>query len=175
MKNRIKLVLFSLSITLLGCNSDDNTAIINVTSEFVIDEATTYLTPNGYLEQCPYEYYEDYQSDNELGWFALTLIDGEYAFLDPQVRSSCPSAEHLNHGVSIWPRLDRDTKLEPGTYDYAKNDSQVGIMSNSEVFYDFKYIEANYFGVPDYKLNIADGELKVEKETYGYAIIYNLT
>ncbi|WP_282089201.1 hypothetical protein [Aquimarina algiphila] len=175
MKNQIKIIMFLLVIVISGCNSDDgNTPIINLTNEFVVNSTTTYLTPNGYLEEYPYEYYQDLESNNDFGWFALRFIDGEYASLDPQVSPPCPSAENLNHGVSIWLRLDHEQKLESGTYNYTNNDSEVGIMNNSEVFFDFRYIETHCFGVPGTKLNIVDGELKIKKTIQGYSISYNL-
>ncbi|SHJ20667.1 hypothetical protein [Aquimarina spongiae] len=165
MKNQIKTILLLLVFALSGCNSDDDSVlpIINLTNEFIVNSTTTYLTPNGY--------FEEYISEGEVVWYGLKFIDGEYVFIDPP----CPSAENLNHGVSIWLRLDHDDKLESGTYNYTDNDSDLGIIGNSEVFFDFRYIEANCLGVPDTKLNIVDGELNVKKTIQGYSISYNLT
>ena len=149
-----------------GCNSDDdNTPIVNLTNEFIIDDLKTYLTPNGY--------FEEYLSNGKVAWYALKLIDGEFTpILDPE-EQPCPYVENLNHGVSIWLRLDHDKKLEPGFYNYSSSENNLGILNNSEVFYGFKFVDS-CFGLSETVLKIVDGNLKVEKENHSYAISYLL-
>ncbi len=77
-------------------------------------------------------------------------------------------------GVSIWLRLDHDKKLESGVYNYSSSENTLGIINNSEVFYDFSFSDS-CFGSSETTLKIVDGTLKVEKETHGYVISYKLT
>ncbi len=175
MKNLHKSFTFLLVVLLIGCNSDDNNGpnVDNPVSEFKIDGGQSYLTANGYFEQYPLGYFQDYSSDDEIGWFALKFIDGEYMpITDPENRP-CPYVENLNHGASIWLRLNPNDKLVPGTYQFANDDTSIGIMNNSEVFYDYKPIDS-CLGIGDVTLKITNGELTVSKENDSYTIDYSL-
>ncbi len=175
MENTFKTFSFLILMLLSACNSDDNNSPEPDTpiSEFKIDGGSSYITPNGYLEEYPLGYFADYSSDGEIGWFALRFIDGEYmSITDPENRP-CPYVENLNHGVSIWLRLNPNDKLIPGKYQYTTNDSSIGIMSNSEVFYDYKSID-NCLGISNVRLKITSGELTVSKENDSYNIKYSL-
>ncbi len=167
MTNRLKLVLSLFVIVVFGCTTDNDTApIANLTNEFAINDATTYLTPNGYLEEYIYE--------GEVTWYAIKFIDGKFFPISNPEEPPCPYVEDLNHGVSIWLRLDHDKKLESGVYNYTSSENDLGIIDNSEVFYGFRFSDT-CFGTSETILKITDGTLMINQEPQGYMITYTLT
>ncbi len=166
MKHLFKSVGIIIITLFLSCNADDEQDQVNndLVSKFTVNEAFSYLTPNGYCQA--------FNIGDDIDHFILRFIDGELLPVSEEGGIACPFAINLNQGVTIRLRSYAEDAIAPGNYQFVDNGDRSGVTFDAEIFYGFRF-EDNCFGFPEEKFQVTSGDLTISIDNDIYTIRYD--